>query len=154
MLGPRQLQCEYSGSWMASSSSERVNQRLLTSLLPASLQHLAAKLSPPPSNHIPVLHPAPEGRWIWLDRERGTACKAGEGGFLTASRSCSPSLCFSLTVRDSSWIVDCSHTLSPPMADHIPSLPHLTLPLQTHPLPLTFRTAHGTMGTFISKRTP
>lgn len=116
---------------MASPSTERVNQHLLTSLLPccfpqsscytqtSSISHSA--------NQIPLFHPAPEARQIWLDREGGTASRAGEGGFLTAS----PSLCFSLTVCDSSWESDCSHTLSPPMEDHIPHSP------PPHPTPLS-----------------
>lgn len=70
---------------------------------------------------------------MWLDREWGTACEAGErGSSKPLPPSLSPSLCFSLTVCDSSWISDCSHTLPPLMVDHISRLPHLTPPTLPH----------------------
>lgn len=70
---------------MASPSTERVNQHLLTSLLPAPLHRLAATLKPPPSPSWPIrslssTQPLKRDKCDWTERGRqhvGTE----EGGF-------------------------------------------------------------------------
>lgn len=145
---------------MASSSTERVNQHLPTSLLPASHHCVAATLRPPPSptqpiRFLPSTQPLKPDVSDWMGKG-GLHAGQGRGVPHSLFLSLSPSECFSLTVCDSSWMGDCSHTLSPPMVDHIPRLPHLTPPHHSPPTLLlpTSRTAHGTVATFIFKRTP
>lgn len=136
-----------------SSTTERVKQDF--SCIPVSCPQccVAVTLTPPLVAILPIrallsiqsLKPVcliGQGRWWWW-------------GVPLALFSPSLPECFSLTVCDS-CTDDCSHTLSPPVGDHIPFLLNST----SHPpfpsdrsAPLV-QEAYETLGTFIFKQTP
>lgn len=137
-----------------SSSTERVKQD--SSCIPVSCPQccVAVTLTPPLVAILPIrallsiqlLKPVcliGQGRWWWW------------WGVLLALFSPSLPECFSLTVCDS-CTGDCSHTLSPPVGDHIPfllnSTSHPPFPLDRSAPPV--QEAYETLGTFIFKQTP
>lgn len=96
------------------------------------------RLSPFPTQPIrflPSTQPLKPGVSDWCEEGGLWAGQGGGGGPHSLFLSVSPSECFSLTVCDSSWIGDCSHTLSPPMVDHMPRLPHPIPPFPSDPPP-------------------
>lgn len=123
-----QQQCKQLCSWMASSSTERVNQHLPPSCF-SPLCGGYNQTSPicHSANQIPYPPPSLWSQTYLIGRGRVGGLHAGQGrGFFhSLFLSLSPSECFSLTVCDSGWMGDCSHTLALPMVDHIP---HLTSP--------------------------
>lgn len=141
------------GKDVSSSASSRVKQNF--SCIPPSCPHccVAVTLTPPLAPVLPIralLSTQPlkpvcvigRGRWCW--------------GVLSAFFSPSLPECFSLTVCDS-CTGNCSHTLSPPEVDHIPSVSpqlYLTPLLPSDGSAPRVQETYETLGDFIFKQTP
>lgn len=119
--------------WRLTPLKELISISSLPSLLLLSRLAATLRLLPfatQPIRFLSSIQPLKPGGSDWT--EKG-GLRAGRGRGVP--RRLSPSLCFPLTVCDSSWMGDCSHTLSPPMLDHIPSLLHPPPPTSPPPSP-------------------
>lgn len=137
-----QRQCEHGQKhwvheWRLPPLKELISIPSLPSFLLLSTvwrQNQTSSISSRPIRSRSSTQPLKPDKSDWTEKGELRAGR-GRGVPHSLSLSLSPALCFSLTVCDSSWMSDCSHTLSPTMVDHIPSLLHLTPPHPSHSTP-------------------